>query len=591
MSRRDRFISRTALGYAVLASLWIFLSDYLLSALTNVGEVVWLSSAKGMMFIGWSTVLFYFAMHKVAHPGAIADSDSGSDVGPQSTQLAALPRITIYGFAAAASLLMLWVHYKLHTFQHHPLLMLFIPPIAMSALLGGLGPGLTATAIGAIGVSLLGIAPKGGFGLDNAYEQFRWVLLILSGTLISVLSEKLHSEQRKSAQHFERLSSSQKQLKTVSDNLPDGMVFQIAIDAGGSRFLYVSAGVQRLTGLSVQDVLLDGDRMVRQIVEDDLPRFKAARAAALHSLQTLDLTVRILKPNGMLSFVRLNAQPRKLAEERIVWDGIAVDVTEHERMQEALRKLNAELEQRVAERTAALTQANKSLESFSHIVAHDLRVPLRHLDGFVSLLKQDYADRLDHAGRNLLEKIGASRETMSDLIEGLLAVTHLERASLQLAAADLSGLATTTARALLESAPDRRVDFAIQPGLTAVVDKTLMKNVLDNLLGNAWKFTADQPQALIEFGATESHGKRVYFVRDNGAGFDPAEAENLFDLFHRVHSQSQFRGSGIGLASVKAIIANHGGSVWAEGAVGHGTTIYFTLPQSIQLRIVNQESA
>lgn len=262
---------------------------------------------------------------------------------------------------------------------------------------------------------------------------------------------------------------------------------------------------------------------------------------------------------------------------RVVWDGVAIDVTDRERALAELRALNVELEQRVAERTAGLTQANRSLETFSHLVAHDLRAPLRHVEGFSSILKSEYAGRLDAEGRRLLDKIIEGGETMNRLIEGMLSVARLESATLARGDTDLSALCSLICRTLAEADPGRQVTFRIQPGLVDCADRTLIRNVLENLIGNAWKFTSREAAALIEFGAVERDGERVYFVRDNGAGFDPKQADKLFTLFHRLHLAQEFPGTGVGLASVRSIIANHGGRVWAEGAVGKGATLFFTL--------------
>ncbi len=377
---------------------------------------------------------------------------------------------------------------------------------------------------------------------------------------------------------------SQQQLRALSDNVPNGMVYQLLVlPDGRRRFLYISAGIERLSNnsLTAQDILHDADKLFSRVVEEDQPVLHAAQQASAARMSVFNVIVRIRREDGELRHLLLCSQPRALADGSTVWDGIVMDVTDRERIEAELRRLNTELEQRVAERTAALSQANRSLESFSYMVAHDLRVPLRHIAGFASMLQQDHAEKLDADGRRLLDSIIERREAMSRLIEGMLAASRMEHTRLNLTTTDLSELATHIAQDLAAVDPQRNVRFKIQSGMIASVDRILMKNVLDNLLGNAWKFTAGRTQATIEFGASDLPDRRVYFVRDNGAGFEPRDADNLFSLFHRLQTHGQFAGHGIGLASVKSIIVSHGGTVWAEGAPGQGATFYFSLPKPV----------
>ena len=216
-------------------------------------------------------------------------------------------------------------------------------------------------------------------------------------------------------------------------------------------------------------------------------------------------------------------------------------------------------------------------ESFSYTVAHDLRAPLRSINGFVSLLELENASQLNAQGRQFLERIKNGAASMNALIEGLLSLSRLGREPLWPVPVDLSALAQSVAREMQERDPARRVEFVIHPGIEAVADLHLVKDVLDNLIGNAWKFTSGKAQARIEFGSTTHQDGVAYFVRDDGAGFDPDYADKLFGTFQRLHTGEEFPGIGIGLASVKRIIENHGGKVWAEGAVGQGATFWFTL--------------
>jgi light-regulated signal transduction histidine kinase (bacteriophytochrome) len=224
--------------------------------------------------------------------------------------------------------------------------------------------------------------------------------------------------------------------------------------------------------------------------------------------------------------------------------------------------------------------ANRELEAFSYSVSHDLRAPLRAIDGFSQALLEDYHALLDAKGRDFLERVRAATQRMSQLIMDLLKLSRLTRSELNLTAADLSALAGAVAADLRRSQPERNVTFRIAEGLTARCDPHLLRVALENLLGNAWKFTGNKDEATIEFGAAEVDGQTAYFVRDDGAGFDMAYAGKLFGTFQRLHSDREFPGTGIGLSLVQRIVRRHGGRVWAEGVPNRGAAFYFTLGHS-----------
>ena len=221
--------------------------------------------------------------------------------------------------------------------------------------------------------------------------------------------------------------------------------------------------------------------------------------------------------------------------------------------------------------------ANRELEAFSYSVSHDLRTPLQSIDGFSLALLEDYGNLLDERGGDYLRRVRAATQRMGQLIEDLLRLSRLTRSVLNLATVNISALARKVATELQASQPERQVAFTITDGLTVTGDPNLIEVALDNLIGNSWKFTSKKQDAAIEFGATDLEGDTAYFVRDNGAGFDMAYADKLFDTFQRLHLERDFPGTGIGLSLVQRIVRRHNGRIWAEGAVGRGATFYFTL--------------
>ena len=360
----------------------------------------------------------------------------------------------------------------------------------------------------------------------------------------------------------EALKESEDRFRKIFEEGPLGMAI-VDLDY---RFVKVNAMLcqmlgyteQELTGLAISDITHPGDtdtdiEFIRQVLRGEIATYQMEKRY-------------IKKGNGIIWVNLTRSLIRDQRETPLYFLTMIEDVTKRKHSERSLQQ-----------RTAEMEAANKELEAFSYSVSHDLRAPLRGIDGFSLALLEDYADQLDERGRAYLLRVRAGAQKMAELIDAMLNLSRLTRGELKRETVDLSKLVKVIAADLQKRQPERQVEFIIAEGATGDGDGEMLRVVLENLLGNAWKFTGKHPTARIEFGLTVKDGKAVYFVRDDGAGFDMEYADKLFGAFQRLHRTTEFPGIGIGLATIQRIIHRHGGMVWAEGEVEQGATFYFTL--------------
>lgn len=312
---------------------------------------------------------------------------------------------------------------------------------------------------------------------------------------------------------------------------------------------------------------------------DDRQEAMAAVERALESSESEETEWRVIWPDGsvhwLLGRFRMLRDAAGRAHRLL---GVNLDITERKQKETALQELNGRLERLLRERTMQLSMAQRELEAFTYSVAHSLRAPLRGMNGFAKILLDEHSAGLEQDALDCLHRIQGNAVLMGQLIDGLLALARVARGSLEPETVDLSSLARDAAAEHAAQEPDRAVQLVVCDGLRAQVDRTLARMLFHSLLANAWKFTSKVSRASVEVGCTQLYGERVYFVRDNGVGFNMAYANKLFVPFQRLHGPREFPGVGIGLAACQRIVARHGGRMWAESREGEGAAFFFTLP-------------
>ncbi|WP_052263309.1 sensor histidine kinase [Geobacter pickeringii] len=369
-----------------------------------------------------------------------------------------------------------------------------------------------------------------------------------------------------------RLRDSEERYRSLVESSPDAIVVHSA-----GRYVYVNGAAVALYGAERADQLIG--KPLADFVHLDVRDLVRTRIRQIYE-------EKLCVPLSRQKLVRLDGEVIDIETIGIPMNYrgepaaqiIMRDITARVKAEGEIRRLNDELEQRVRERTAQYEMVNRELESFCYSVSHDMRAPLRHIEGYTRIFLEEFAETVPESGKEYLTRICNATRRMETLIDDLLTLSRITTGTLTLGDVDLGAMAREICSELTASSPQRRVRIVIAPEVMVRGDANLLRVALENLLGNAWKYSGKREETEISFGVEEQDGKRVCYVRDNGAGFNMAYSGKLFGAFQRLHHRHEFEGTGVGLATVKRIIQRHGGSVWAEGMVNAGATFYFTLP-------------
>ena len=449
--------------------------------------------------------------------------------------------------------------------------------VALSALYGGLGAGLLATLLAGVGFCFFLLPPVGTFLIHDPRDGLRLVIFLgvsalMSGVVASLRQSLLQTRTRLAERERvdQELRNAHERAVELLESISDAF---FSLDR---RFLvtYLNQEAERVLGRKREALM--GKNLWAECPE-------AVGFSFQHEYQG------VMETGRPVRFVEFSPSLQAWFEVRAfpTRSGLSVffrDISEQRAADQALREseqryrqLTAELEQRVRERTAQLADTNEELEAFSYSISHDLRAPLRGIDGFCQAAEEDEESTLSPAARGYLERVRRASARMGQLIDDLLALSRLSRTELRRERVDLTTLAHAVLAELAAREPQRDVEFRVQPELRVDADSQLLRVLLENLLGNAWKFTQRVARPRIELSETRREGRTVYCVRDDGAGFDMKYADKLFTPFQRLHEAREFPGTGIGLAIVQRVVHRHGGHVWAESAPGQGAAFFFTL--------------
>ncbi len=353
----------------------------------------------------------------------------------------------------------------------------------------------------------------------------------------------------------------------------------IAVATLKGKLVYVNKAGRDLVGLD-KDYDIGELKIGHFLTEEALQQFSGMETSAVNrdGYWSGETTLRHFKTGNLIPVIANTFLIRGAAGSPIAMATVQHDITDRKRAEREIRELNLGLEQRVAERTAELRMANKELEAFSYSVSHDLKAPLRAIDGFSAVLSDDHSKQLNAEGRHVLAVIRQNTQQMGQLIDDLLTFSRVGRSDMQSGEIDIAELAGTVFQELRSAVPERSIRLELGPLPSIHGDRTMIRQVFVNLISNAIKFTGPREQAVVEIGCEAKDGEHIFHVKDNGVGFDMQYVDKLFGVFQRLHYADEFPGTGVGLAIVQRMIGRHGGRVWAEGRLDEGATVFFALP-------------
>jgi len=449
--------------------------------------------------------------------------------------------------------------------------------VALSALYGGLGAGLLATFLAAVGFCFLLIPPVGTFRIHDTRDSLRLIIFLCLSALMSGVGASLRKSLLQTRARLAERERVDQELRNAQERAVE--LLESTSDAFFSldrRFLvtYLNQEAERVLGRKRETLM--GRNLWAEFPEAVGSSFQHEYQGVMESGRPVQF-VEFYKP--LQAWFEVRAFPTRSGLS-VFFRDISVQRAADQALRESerrYRQLASELEQRVRERTAQLADTNEELEAFSYSISHDLRAPLRGIDGFCQAVEEDEESTLSPPARGYLERVRRASARMGQLIDDLLSLSRLSRTELRRQPVDLTALAHAVLAELAAREPGRDVEPRVQPDLRVAADPQLLRVLLENLLGNAWKFTQRVERARIELSAIQKEGRTVYCVRDNGAGFDMKYADKLFTPFQRLHEAKEFPGTGIGLAIVQRVAHRHGGRVWAESTPGQGAAFFFSL--------------
>lgn len=396
-----------------------------------------------------------------------------------------------------------------------------------------------------------------------------------SFTALNTKIEQLQKEIAIRQKTEQALAKSKAEFEAMFNSIPEGVVFADT----ERRIVMSNPAIHSMFGYSDEELIGNTTEMLYADKADYIDQGRRRYRTGPDS-ESGAYEIQYQRKGGSVFWTEgLGTQVKNAQGETIGFIGLLRDISERKKTEAELLKYQEHLEELVKERTIALENSYQELESYSYSIAHDLRAPLRSIAGFSQILLQDAGDKLDGENQEHLQRIVKSAVHMAALIDDILELSRVSRSDMRLDEVNLSGICLELRKTFIASTPERRVEWNIQPGLVARGDYQLLYVTMSNLLSNAWKFTQHQSPAQIEFGLMDKAGENVYYVRDNGVGFDMKYSEKMFGLFQRLHRSDEYEGTGVGLATVERILTRHNGWVRAEGEVGKGATVYFSLPE------------